>query len=269
MDEINHYDQLLSKMYDFSPVMSLKPDDPAYEFYAQAAQKYGDPVLDIGAATGIYTLPTARVGLKVTSFDLSEHMLNVIRTKLVDEPPEVQARVSLMQGNMLDMNFEEEFNTVFLPGNAFLVNLTTKNQIKTLKNIYRALKPDGRLIMDVFTPDLHLMSVRSAYQSGEFTITPSGEHILYHQYVEVEPLRQIVRLRVIHECIEQNGMLTNRHTATLAFKYLYPSELLLLLQHLNFGVESYYSDFVSYRTKSVYEGHQIIVAVKGSVGFST
>ena len=69
-------------------------------FFVEMAQASGGQVLEIGCGTGRVLIPTARAGIEIVGLDLSPHMLSICRENLAQEPPEVQARVQLIEGDM-------------------------------------------------------------------------------------------------------------------------------------------------------------------------
>lgn len=80
----------------------------------------------------------------------------------------------------------------------------------------------------------------------------------------MEPFQQLLRIRFIHEKLEPDGTLSERRLDTIEFRYLYPTELTLLLRLTGFAVKHLYGDFTTKRTKSLYDGHQIVIAQKRS-----
>ena len=55
-------------------------------FFVGAASEAGSPVLEVGCGTGRILIPTARAGVHIVGLDLSTHMLDVCRQKLLGEP---------------------------------------------------------------------------------------------------------------------------------------------------------------------------------------
>src|SRR5690242_5009291 len=84
--------------YDAVPLYSTRGD---VALYLDEAARAGEPgtVLEIGCGTGRLTLPLARAGHVVTGVDLSPAMLARARSKLAAEPPEVRARVTLLEAD--------------------------------------------------------------------------------------------------------------------------------------------------------------------------
>ena len=80
--------------------------DHAYEtrldvgFYVDLAKQTGGPVLELGCGSGRVLIPTARERLDVTGIDLSEHMLDICRANLAQEPGEVRERISILHADI-------------------------------------------------------------------------------------------------------------------------------------------------------------------------
>lgn len=257
----NSYDGYLAELYDHSQFLSRKPTDAAIQFYVDETLKSGSPVLELGAATGLYTLPLARAGLAVTAVDLSPEMLGALEKKVSAEDAAVRARVTLKEGDMRDVTLNQRFRTVLMPGNVFLYNLTQDDQLKTLKNVQAHLDADGLLIFDVFAPDRQMIAAAlPSCQYHEFAVPSLGSRILCQQTVEIEPFFQLERIRLIHERIGQDGSLSDRNLTVLTMRYIFPSELLLLLRLANFRLRAFYGDFQSRRGKSRYDGNQVVLA---------
>jgi SAM-dependent methyltransferase len=94
----------VADLYDHVAPYTTRPD---VDFFVEAAQAAGGPVLEVGCGTGRILIPTARAGL-----DLSPHMLGVCRHRLLDEPTAVQSRVRLHQADMRNFDLAQTFSLV-------------------------------------------------------------------------------------------------------------------------------------------------------------
>ena len=128
------------------------------QFYVEEAQKAGSPVLELGCGTGRILLPIAKAGITIVGLDRAPAMLAILRQKLTKLSPEVQGRVALVEGDMRDFEREERFPLVIIPYRAFLHLLTAKAQRQALTCIREHLTDDGRLIFNVFDPNLEVIA---------------------------------------------------------------------------------------------------------------
>jgi S-adenosylmethionine-dependent methyltransferase len=101
-------------------------------------------VLEIGAATGRYTLGLAKRGHRVTAFDMSEKLIEIGRQKIVAE--ELEKRVKFILGDARDLSevTEQDFDAVLLMGPLYHL-VEEADRKATLKEARDRLKKDGIL----------------------------------------------------------------------------------------------------------------------------
>ncbi len=151
----------------------------------------------------------------------------------------VEDRLTLVEGDMRSFEAPEPAALVTIPFRAFLHNLTTEDQLATLGACHRALRPGGRLALNIFNPSLPLI-VRWMSQGPQhwepFASAAAADGAEAHH--EYAPVGQIVttRLRVRSE---DGGW---RRT-TFRLRYVYRYEMEHLLARTGFEVESLTGDF--------------------------
>ena len=100
----------------------------------------GQKVLDVAAGTGVSSEPFADAGIDVIAADLSEGMLDVGRRRRPD--------MAFMQADVTALPFDDEtFDAVTMSYG--LRNVA--NYPKALSEIYRVLKPGGRIVILEFS----------------------------------------------------------------------------------------------------------------------
>jgi len=137
------YDRV-ARRYDLQHAcLTARADQRGREMLVDRAVRPGDTVLDCGAGTGSTALLAARkVGPsgKVVLFDMSDGMLAIARSKIVQEG--AQDRVQFVTGDMLDLPFEDS---------SFAVVLSTYSMCplydpaQGARELYRVAKGGGRI----------------------------------------------------------------------------------------------------------------------------
>ncbi|HEY8349062.1 MAG TPA: class I SAM-dependent methyltransferase [Clostridiales bacterium] len=103
----------------------------------------GASLLDIGCGPGLYTKRFADRGFSVTGMDLSEHSISYAR--------EHDKKSNYVFMDYLQMDYENAFDMITLIYCDYGA-LIPVERAGLLQRVYRALKPGGRFLFDVFTP---------------------------------------------------------------------------------------------------------------------
>jgi len=155
--------------YDiFVNVLSLGQMHRLREMTAELAQiKPGDSVLDVGCGTGSVTIPAKiRAGLngQAAGIDPSPEMIAVARRKAARKELAIDFRVGVIE----DLPYPDaSFDVV--TSSLMIHHLTEDLQVRGLAEIYRVLKPGGRiLIADFMRPNTSFF--------GQFTSALSMHH---------------------------------------------------------------------------------------------
>lgn len=202
------------------------------EFYVALAREAG-AVVELGVGTGRIAVPTAQAGVPVLGFDREPAMLEVAREKA--EAAGVGHLVTLREGDMRSFALDAPVPLVTIPFRTFLHNLTTEDQIATLRACRDALGPGGRLALNVFNPDLRMMAKWMGRRAEDWE--PFGWEG-YQAHQDYRPTEQVVTtsLRVRDE----DGQW--RRTS-FRLRYVYRYEMQHLLERCGFEVESLWGGF--------------------------
>jgi SAM-dependent methyltransferase len=236
------------------------------QFYVDEARKAGSPVLELGCGTGRILLPVAEAGVQIVGLDLSTPMLNVLRQKLARCHTETQARVELLEGDMRRFSLAQRFNLAMLPYRAFLHLLTPKDQRQALSCIREHLVDNGRLILNVFDPDLELMAASmgphgAALRKDSECLDPeTGRRVILWFTGQYDQEHQLLDGAFIFEELDDNGNVLKKTYSPLRLRYVYRYEMRYLLELCGFKVEALYGDFQ--RGAFRYGGEQVWVARK-------
>ncbi len=104
-------------------------------------------LLDIGCGPGIYTEKFRQRAYTVTGIDFSKRSINYA----INSSNNKKLDIEYIYKNYLELDYENSFDIVTLIYCDFAV-LSEENRKLLLTKVYRAMKPDGRFVFDVFTP---------------------------------------------------------------------------------------------------------------------
>ncbi|MFA6075786.1 MAG: class I SAM-dependent methyltransferase [Negativicutes bacterium] len=191
----------------------------------------GSRVLDIGCGPGLYSTRFYQQGLDVTGMDYSRNSINYA----VNYAVENNMNIKYIYQNYLTLDYEAEFDAIFLICCDFGA-LTDANRNLLLQKIWKALKPGGVFVFDVFTREQ-----RTQLESANWHIYDSGfwrphQHLVFEQTFYYE--EQNVFLNQ-YNVIEANG----ESTLYKIWDHCYtPDTITTLLQDNNYLVEAVWSD---------------------------
>jgi len=122
--------------------------------YIERYLQPGMKVLEIGAATGKYSLTIARMGYDVTAIELVQHNIDIFKKKL--KPGD---QVDLQQGNALDLSrfADNTFDMTLLLGPMYHL-FTPEDQTRALEEALRVTKPGGLLYVAYVLSDMAILS---------------------------------------------------------------------------------------------------------------
>ena len=118
-------------------------------FYLKRIKEAKGPVLEIGVGTGRLFIPAIQSGADIYGIDVSPRMIEVLKAKL---DKKYHSRIFVQ--NAIDLNLKKKFSLVIAPFRVFSHFIEIKNQLRALNKIHAHLKPEGKLIFDVFVLSL-------------------------------------------------------------------------------------------------------------------
>jgi SAM-dependent methyltransferase len=251
-----------AEFYDYVPPYSDRAD---IDFWVTAAVESGGPVLELGCGTGRVLIPTARAGVEIAGLDLSRSMLGICERKLSREPPQVAARVTLLEADMRRFELGRQFALATMPFRPFQHLITVEDQIACLETIHRHLMPAGRLILDLFNPFLPALVDESRHSEygdePEFGLPDGRQVVRRFRTARQDWLAQVQDVELIYYVTHPDGR-QERFIHSFPMRYLFRFEAEHLLARCGFRVEALYADYDRSPYGSIYPGELIFVAEK-------
>lgn len=213
------------------------------DFYRQLADEAGSPILELACGTGRIVRHLARAGHTVTGLDISRPMLALARDQLSMEPPDVQARVTLVEQDMRHFRLSARFRLAILAINSFMHLMTRRDQQRCLKCTRRYLAAGGLLVIDVFNPDLALYdSAGRSFYERTMDDPATGSTVTKLVSTHIDRRRQVNHI-TFHYDETIAGQQQIRHTAAISQHYLYNHEMADLLRTCGYTVERVFGGF--------------------------
>ncbi|MFH9420382.1 class I SAM-dependent methyltransferase [Streptomyces sp. NPDC017529] len=224
-DEI--WDAATALSYDTPGTGMFAPEvlDPAVDRLAELAD--GGSALEFAIGTGRVAVPLAERGVPVTGIELSQPMIDQLRTK-ADE-----TTIPVVAGDMATTTAGPPgaFRLVYLVFNTISNLLTQAEQVTCFRNAARHLAPGGRFVIELGVPELRqlppgqqavVFGTEPGYL-GVDTYDPLNQHLVSHHFRYTED--------------GQARLARSPH------RYIWPAELDLMAQLAGFGLETRHADW--------------------------
>jgi SAM-dependent methyltransferase len=191
-------------------------------------------VLEVACGSGRIYLELLKAGVDIRGIDLSEAMLNAHRNKATERNLEPKVSVA----DMRNFSLNESFEMIIMPGRSFIHNVTTDDQLSTLKCCRNHLIDGGRLVMNLFYPNRDIMATKYNREN----IIPMDKPVEGMELVNwsgfVNEPDQVIVTKMTWK---QDGKVVSEFKSDLA--YVYKREFELLLRLTGFSSWQVYGGF--------------------------
>ena len=146
---------------------------------------------------------------------------------------------------MRDFSLGRKFALVIIPFRGFLSLLSVGEQLDCLRCIRGHLEPGGRLVFDVFVPDLDMLTDDDStpFYVEEVPHPESDRRLIIWHHNRFDNHNQVNNARTIIEEVDAGGEVTRRLYREFQVRYMHRFEAQHLLELAGFRVEELYGDF--------------------------
>lgn len=116
-----------------------KHESEDIDFWISLADRYGEPILELGCGTGRILLPLAEAGYAITGLDINFQALIFLKTSLSKI---LRDRIPIFQSNMAQFHLSTDFSMIFLACNT-LSTLPSETRLATLNMVANHLNTSG------------------------------------------------------------------------------------------------------------------------------
>ncbi|MGO4750802.1 class I SAM-dependent methyltransferase [Streptomyces sp. 2MCAF27] len=232
-DEI--WDDETAQSYDTPGAGMFAPEvlDPTVDRLAELAD--GGRALEFAIGTGRVAVPLAQRGVPVTGIEMSQPMLDQLRTK-ADE-----ATIPVVVGDMATATATAgadagdgapgTFQLVYLVFNTISNLLTQAEQVACFRNASRHLAPGGRFVIELWVPEVRKL--------------PPGQQAMVWKsetgYIGLDTYDVLRQHVVSHHFRFGEGR--EARVFRSPHRYVWPTELDLMAQLAGFELESRHADW--------------------------
>ena len=202
------------------------------DFYMGLARGANGPILELACGTGRIMLRCLAAGLDIEGADLSPAMLARLRQKAAARS--FDARVSA--ASMSSFELPRRFALIMICGNAFVHNLTTDEQLATLRRCRAHLAPGGVLAFDAYFPDSKLIMApdNTRVFEGEVKHPETGLPVRCYDTRSFDRVRQLQHSKNEIEFLDAAGNVAVTHRSESTARWIYKGEMELLLRLAGF-----------------------------------
>jgi len=240
-------DSLHTEIYDAlaTSIVAGSSVEGDTEFYRELAGETGGPILDVGCGTGRVAMALAADGHEVVGIDLSAPMLRLAEQRRETLSADVAARLSFRQADMTTLELGRDFALVVAPSRVFQFALTTDAQRQALAALRSHVRPDGRLVLDLFDPLLEYVVPGAKFARGGEVIHPTtGNRVTWEVIGRwPDPPRQLIVEDWAFRELDASGEVLRGETERLTLRWSLRSEMQLLFELAGLKVVADYGDF--------------------------
>ena len=218
----------------------LKEDVP---FLIRHLPRRPQRILELAVGTARAAIPLAQAGHRVVGVDYAPDMLAIARRKrdavgLTDE------QLLLMKADVRRLNLHDKFDRVMIVFNTFLGFTTLEQQDRVLQVVRKHLRPTGRFWLDIFNPDLSLLSqARSHDLDASVFHVPRYDRTVFRSVdVRRDMARQWMEVTFNYRWFDPHGR-QRREKTVFEMTVIYPRELRLLLERNGFAIDELWGDY--------------------------
>ena len=198
----------------------------------------GSRALELGIGTGSFALPLAARGVEVHGIDVSEAMVEELRTKAGG------AEIPVTIGDFADVEVEGTFSLVYVLNNTFFMLTEQEEQVRCFENVAAHLDASGVFLVDAFVPDVTRFDrgqeVRARLPDLETVRLDVSTH---------DPMKQLVDFR--HILVSEAGI----RVFPARLRYAWPAELDLMARLAGLRLRERWGDWDRSPFTSSSQGH--------------
>jgi SAM-dependent methyltransferase len=233
----------IAEYYDaeYANLEMLRHDVPF--FLGQLPKRRRHSVLELAVGTARAAIPIAQAGHRVVGVDYARDLLAIAQRKR-DAAGLAEPRLRLLHRDVRTLRLRQRFDWVCILFNTFLAFPTLPDQDRVLQVVRRHLAPSGRFWIDIFHPDMELLS-RPANRGLEphvFYVPQHNRTVYQTTDIRRDAARQYQEVTFNYAWFDDFGNL-QREQNQFAMTWIFPRELELLLERNGLRIEKLWGNY--------------------------
>jgi SAM-dependent methyltransferase len=198
-------------------------------------------ILELAVGTGRAAIPMAQSGHRVVGVDNDRRMLKIAQGKR-DFVGLRESELRLVHADLLRLNLRRKFDAVCLFFNTFLNFTRLAEQDRLLQVVRKHLKPRGRFWLDIFFPNMDLLSRNhwEHLEPGTFHVPALDRTVHRDTEINRDPADQVQH--VTFHYLWFDGA-EHRERIDFDLTWMLPRELTLLLERNGLRVEKMWGNY--------------------------
>jgi ubiquinone/menaquinone biosynthesis C-methylase UbiE len=232
----------IAEYYDaeYADKAMLQEDVP---FLLQHLSKKRQDILELCVGTARAAIPLAQAGHRVVGVDYADDMLAIAKRKrnavgLTDR------ELKLVRQDVTKLRLNQKFDWACILFNTLLAFVTLEQQDALLSGVVKHLTKGGRLWIDIFQPNLHLLAQSAARGvDGHAFYVHELERAVYQTTdIDRDPAEQRQTVTFRYQWFDRNGNAKKeKHSFDMTF--MFPRELRLLVERHGMRIEKLYGNY--------------------------
>jgi SAM-dependent methyltransferase len=231
----------IAEYYDaeYAELEMLKHDVP---FFLGQLPKRRQSVLELAVGTARAAIPIAQAGHKTVGIDYAADLLAIAKRKR--DAAGLHNQLELRRGDARALRLGRTFDWICIFFNTLLAFPTLAEQDRLLGVVRRHLKPRGRFWIDIFQPDLGLLTGdrRTGIDARTFFVPGMNRTIFQTTDIRRDLAKQVQQVTFNYTWFDEFGR-RRREKNAFEMTWIFPRELQLLLERNGLAIEAMWGNY--------------------------